>query len=59
MGWPLSKYFRRAGTDGNLKINGDFTSGRGMTEHHRITRLLSMPACAEVNSANLKQWSAH
>ena len=44
---------------GSLKISGDFTSGRGMTEHHRITWLLSMPTCAEVNSANLKQWSAH
>ena len=53
MGWPLSKYFRRAGTDGSLKISGDFTSGRGMTEHQRKTWLRSMPACAEAMVSSL------
>ena len=36
---------------GSLKISGDLTSWRGMTEHQHITWLLSMPACVEVNSA--------
>ena len=35
---------------GSMKTRGDLTSGRGMTEHQHITWLLSMPACAEVNS---------
>ena len=36
---------------GSLKTSGDLRSGREMTEHQRITWFLSMPACAEVNSA--------
>ena len=36
---------------GSLNTSGDLTSGREMTEHQRITWLLSVSACTEVNSA--------
>ena len=36
---------------GSLKTSCDLTNGREMTEHKRITWLLSMSACTEVNSA--------
>ena len=35
----------------SLKTSGGLTRGRGMTEQQRLTWLLSMPACAEVNRA--------
>lgn len=35
----------------SLKTSGGLTRGRGMTEQQRVTWLLSMPACAEVNRA--------
>lgn len=35
----------------SMKTNGGLTRGRGMTELQRVTWLLSMPACAEVNNA--------
>jgi len=33
----------------SLKTSGGLTRGRGMTEQQRLTWLLGMPACAEVN----------
>ncbi|KAJ8406495.1 hypothetical protein AAFF_G00300690 [Aldrovandia affinis] len=35
----------------SMKTSGGLTRGRGMTELQRLKRLLSMPACAEVNNA--------
>jgi hypothetical protein len=35
----------------SMKTSGGLTRGRGMTETQRLVWLLSMPACAEVNSA--------
>lgn len=35
----------------SMKTNGGLTRGKGMTELQRVTWLLSMPACAEVNNA--------
>jgi hypothetical protein len=35
----------------SMKISGGLTRGRVMTEQQRITWLLAMPACAEVNDA--------
>ena len=35
----------------SMKTSGGLTRGRGMTEQKRLTWLLSMPACAEVNLA--------
>lgn len=35
----------------SMKTSGGLTRGRGMTESQRVTWLLSMPSCAEVNSA--------
>jgi hypothetical protein len=35
----------------SLKTSGGLTRGRGMTEQQRLTWLLSMPACAEINRA--------
>jgi hypothetical protein len=35
----------------SMKTSGGLTRGRGMTEQQRITWLLAMPACAEVNDA--------
>ena len=35
----------------SMKTSGGLTRGRGMTEQQRLTWLLSMPACAEVNKA--------
>ncbi len=35
----------------SMKTCGGLTRGRGMTEQHRLTWLLSMPVCAEVNRA--------
>jgi len=34
---------------GSLKTSGGLRGGRGMTEQQRLTWLLDMPACAEVN----------
>ena len=33
----------------SIKTSGGLTRGRGMAEQQRLTRLLPMPACAEVN----------
>ena len=35
----------------SMKTSGGLTRGRGMTEQQRLTLLLAMPACAEVNRA--------
>lgn len=35
----------------SMKISGGLTKRDGMTELQHLTRLLSMPACAEVNNA--------
>ena len=35
----------------SIKTSGELTGGWGMTEQQRLTWLLSMPACAEVNRA--------
>ncbi|WAR03769.1 hypothetical protein MAR_010327 [Mya arenaria] len=35
----------------SMKTSGGLTRGRGMTEQQRVTWLLAMPACAEVNNA--------
>ena len=35
----------------SLKTSGGLTRGRGMTEAQRLAWVMSMPACAEVNSA--------
>ena len=35
----------------SMKTGGGLTRGRGMTEQQRVTWLLAMPACAEVNNA--------
>ena len=35
----------------SMKTSGALTRGRGMTEQQRLTSLLAMPACAEVNGA--------
>ncbi|KAK3709221.1 hypothetical protein QZH41_004579 [Actinostola sp. cb2023] len=35
----------------SVKTTGELTRGRGMTETQRLVWLMSMPACAEVNSA--------
>ena len=35
----------------SMKTSGGLTRGRGMTEQQRLTWLLAMPACAEVNRA--------
>jgi hypothetical protein len=35
----------------SMKTSGGLTRGRGLTEQQRITWLLVMPACAEVNDA--------
>ena len=35
----------------SVKTSGGLTRGRGMTEQQRVTWLLSMPACADVNRA--------
>ncbi|XP_063607207.1 uncharacterized protein LOC134781852 [Penaeus indicus] len=35
----------------SMKTSGGLTRGRGMTERQRLTWLLSMPACGEVNRA--------
>jgi hypothetical protein len=35
----------------SMKTSGGITRGRGMTEQQRITWLLAMPACADVNDA--------
>ena len=35
----------------SLKTNGGLTRGRGMSESERLVWLLSMPACAEINSS--------
>ncbi len=35
----------------SMKTSGELTRGRGMTEQQRLTWLLSMPVCAEVNRA--------
>ena len=37
----------------SMKTSGGLTRGRGMTEQQRLMWALSMPACAEVNSAML------
>ncbi|XP_041362003.1 uncharacterized protein LOC121377973 [Gigantopelta aegis] len=34
----------------SMKTSGGLTRGRGMTEQQRLTWLMSMPACGEVNS---------
>ena len=36
---------------GSMKTSGGLTRGREMTEQQRLTWLLAMPACAEVNRA--------
>ena len=36
-----------------VKTSGGLTRGRGMTERQRLTWLLSMPACAEMNRVML------
>ena len=35
----------------SMKTSGGLTRGRGMTEQQRLTWLLAMPACVEVNRA--------
>ena len=37
----------------SVKTSGGLTRGRGMTERQRLTWLLSMPACAEMNRVML------